>query len=169
MRRFLLLPLLVLAGCGGAGEPSNETGSLEPAAAPVMPELEPPAAENEAEAEAREQAFDAAGTLRRYYALIEKRDYEGAWAMRARTGDEGAGRQRFLDNFKAYERYRATVGTPSRPAAAKGWEYVEVPVMIYGRFRGGKSFGSTGSVTLRRAVSVDGASAAEKRWHIYTG
>jgi hypothetical protein len=170
MRWPLLPPILLLAACGGGGnEAQNEAPARKPAAV-SLPELDPPTeTENAAAAEEREQALDAAGTLRRYYALIEAGDLEGAWAMRARGGDEAAGRQRFLDNFKAYESYRATVGTPSRPARAEGWEYVEVPVMIYGSFRGGKGFGNSGSVTLRRAVDVDSATSAERRWHIYTG
>ena len=44
-----------------------------------------------------------------------------------------------------------TVGTPSRARLeADGMAYVEVPVMITGRFLGGKPFGSTDSVTVRR-------------------
>ena len=170
MRKTPIFALVLLAGCGGAEEPQNRSEPRPPASTRARPELRPPStADKQAEADAEENALDAAATLRRYYALIEKGDYDGAWAMRARSGDEGAGRQRFLDNFKAYKSYRATVGAPSRPATAKGWEYVEVPVMIYGSFRGGKGFGNSGSVTLRRAVDVEGASAADRRWHIYTG
>ena len=80
-----------------------------------------------------------------------------------------AGRERFLENFKAYESYRATVGAPAGIAEAEGWQYVEVPVMIYGRFRGGKGFGNSGSVTLRRAAGAKSATARERGWHIYTG
>jgi hypothetical protein len=46
---------------------------------------------------------------------------------------------------------------------------VEVPVMITGRIRGGDSFASAGSVSIRRATSAPGATARQREWHIYTG
>jgi hypothetical protein len=53
--------------------------------------------------------------------------------------------------------------------AAGGWSFVEVPVMITGTLKGGKGFGSTGSVSLRRAAGAPEATPAQKEWHIYTG
>ena len=86
-----------------------------------------------------------------------------------RSGEK-AGFERFRANFAAYERYRATVGTPGEPVSAGGWIYVEVPVMITGRMRGGKPFGSGGSVSLRRAApDNEEAGPRERGWHIYTG
>jgi hypothetical protein len=104
--------------------------------------------------------------LRRYYGLIEAGDYAGAWAMR--SGDR-AGLERFSANFRSYDRYHASVGQPSEPVESGGWAYVEVPVMITGRIRGGEPFASSGSVSLRRATSARGARAREREWHIYTG
>jgi hypothetical protein len=115
---------------------------------------------------AQADAGNAADTLKRYYAAIEAGDYDAAWARRSGPATE-AERQRFAANFKAYERYRATVGTPSEPVEADGWAYVEVPVMIYGSYRGGKPFGSSGSVSLRRATSAP-AGPRERSWQIYT-
>jgi hypothetical protein len=161
MRRLLLL-VLCLSACGQQDGPPPRQPERK-AAAPSAPA--PPAAPGEARIDG-EAGRDAADVLKRYYGLIEKGDLEAAWRMR--SGDE-AGRERFLSNFKAYESYRATVGTPSRTARAEGWEYVEVPVMIYGRFRGGKGFGNSGSVTLRRAAGAKDATARERNWHIYTG
>ena len=127
----------------------------------------PPAAGKAPRRPAPEGSGDAAATLRRYYRLIEAGDYEAAWEMR--SGDR-TGLDRFRANFAAYERYRATVGTPSEPVEAGGWVYVEVPVMITGRMRGGAPLGTAGSVSLRRAANGnDAAAPRERAWHIYTG
>jgi hypothetical protein len=153
--RALLFLSLVLAGCGADDAPQRNES--RPAATPRarLPELAPPGpdAENASAAQAEaEESADAAEALKAYYRHIETGDYEAAFAMREGDSSESE-RKRFVANFKAYERYRATVGQPSRPVEAGGWVYAEVPVMIYGSFRGGKPFGSSGSVTLRRPAS----------------
>jgi hypothetical protein len=79
-----------------------------------------------------------------------------------RAGEPRIDRERFAANFKAYESYRAQAGTPSVPVRAGHWDYVEVPVMITGRLRGGRAFSNGGSVTLRRAH--DGP---DRAWRIY--
>ena len=130
-----------------------------------MPELDPPTET----AQDREDSGDAAATLKAYYARIEAGDYDTAWAMRSdEAGDEAGDRakRRFADNFKAYSSYQADVGAPSEPVQARGWAYVEVPVMIRGNFRGGKPFSSAGSVTVRKAISGREAGGG---WRIYTG
>jgi hypothetical protein len=161
MRASVLLALLLLAACGGEAESPQQAERRERAAKPPMPELEPPAQT----AQDREDSGDAAATLRRYYARIEAGDYDAAWSMR--SGEAGGeAERRFADNFRAYESYKADVGTPSEPVQAEGWAYVEVPVMIRGTFRGGKPFTSAGSVTVRKATS--GPRAGEG-WRIYTG
>jgi len=163
MRFLPFTVLLLLSACERDSETPQQAQDRTEAARPPMPELEPPVpAEQD-----REASGDAAATLERYYRRIESGDYDAAWGMRSGdTGDEA--RRRFADNFRAYERYQADVGTPGEPVEARGWAYVEVPVMIRGTFRGGKAFASSGSVTVRRAISPD-ASAAERGWHIYVG
>jgi hypothetical protein len=162
MKRLLLLALLT-SGCGGeeeAPKPKPKARAATPApAAPQAATVQVPDVQ---------PAIDAAAALRRYYGFIKAGDYDSAWAMRSGPATQ-AERKRFAANFQAYERYRATVGESSQPVESGGWEYVEVPVMIYGSYRGGKAFGSTGSVSLRRAVRVPGASARERTWHIFTG
>jgi hypothetical protein len=159
MNRTVLCCLLLLAGCGGERETPQQAQKREKAAQPPMPELQPPVET----ARDREDRGDAAATLKLYYARIGSGDYDSAWAMRSgEAGDEA--RRRFADNFRAYETYQADVGTPSEPVEAKGWAYVEVPVMIRGTFKGGKPFSSAGSVTVRKATSGAGGG-----WRIYTG
>lgn len=153
MRLLLLAPLL-LAACerkAPAPPAKQRAGPVTTRAAPVA---DPGPTQGE------DAAGDAAATLRTYYARIEAGDYGAAWGLR--TADAGLTRERFAANFAAYESYRAVVGAPSLPVAAGDWDYVEVPVMITGRLRGGRPFGSSGSVTLRRP-HAGGA------WRIYTG
>lgn len=159
MRLIALLPFLLLAACDAEEETPRQARQREEAAQPPMPELEPPVET----ARDREDKGDSAATLKLYYARIGAGDYDSAWALR--SGEAGGeARRRFADNFKAYQTYYADVGTPSEPVQAGGWAYVEVPVMIRGSFRGGKSFSSAGSVTLRKATGP-GAGG----WRIYTG
>jgi hypothetical protein len=158
MRALLLL--LCLAGCGEA-EPQAETPKPKPRV--VVPAAPAPAPVPAAVEEAGEDARDM---LRRYYGHIEAGRYAEAWARR---GGKGEGAEAFARNFAAYESYRVTVGEPSQPVTAGGWSFVEVPVMITGTLKGGKGFGSAGSISLRRAAGAPGATAAQKEWHIYTG
>ncbi len=161
MRGLALFSLLLLSACGSEPEPSRQPDRSERSGQPPMPELEPP----EVTPQDREDSGDAAATLKLYYARIGSGDFDSAWAMRSGDGDEEA-RRRFADNFRAYDSYQADVGTPSEPVQAKGWAYVEVPVMIRGTFKGGKPFSSAGSVTVRKAVS---GPEADDGWRIYTG
>jgi hypothetical protein len=154
MRPLALLPLLALAACEKpAPQPEQRAG---PVAARPAESSAPEASERRTDG----AAADAAGALSRYYALIEQGDYDGAWQMRG--GEPRIDRDRFAANFKAYESYRAQVGPPSLPVRSGDWDYVEVPVMITGRLRGGRAFSNAGSVTLRRAH--DGP---DRAWRIY--
>jgi hypothetical protein len=159
--RLIPLAALLLSACGSEPEAPRQAQQREKAARLPMPELEPPAETPQD----REDRSDAAATLKRYYARIEAGDYDAAWSMRSGDSGEDA-RRRFADNFRLYQSYQADVGAPSEPVQANGWAYVEVPVMIRGKFRGGKGFASAGSVTLRRATS---GAAAGAGWRIYTG
>ena len=161
MRRLpLLLAILAACACGRDSETAQDTNrhaEAGPAADPAFAERAPPAESQE------EEGGDPAAQLRRYYDLIEAGDYAAAWRMRGR-GEEGA--EAFARNFAAYERYRVVLGPATRPVEANGWLYVEVPIQITGRMKGGKPFGSVGSVTMRRP----GRGAAESGgWRIYTG
>lgn len=107
-----------------------------------------------------------ADVIRRYYAAIDERDYPTAYAL---WGDEGARSGQSYDEFAAgfAQTARVTVelGEPGRIEGAAGSQYVTVPVEIRAMTSEGAEQRFRGSYTLRRSV-VDGATAAQRRWHI---
>ena len=155
----LAFALLTLAACGSRPAPPAQERRQPPAQA-AAPRAQPPLAAADAPSGA-----GAADMLQRYYARIEARDYDAAWRMRS-GGGARPDAARFAADFKAYEHYEAQVGTPSLTVRSGDWDYVEVPVMITGRFIGGKPFGNSGSVTLRRPAA---GSSSAGGWRIYTG
>ena len=137
LRRSHLVALFLVAGCG-RDEPAPPAEPKRGAEAPTQ--REPTEAE-------RRTAADAAAARARYYRMIEAGDYRSAYRMRTRGRVDA---DRFAANYAAYEHFSAVVGAPSFPADADGFTYVQMPVMITGRFKGGKPFGSSGNVTVRR-------------------
>ena len=73
-------------------------------------------------------------------------------------------------DFDAFPRHghRLPRGSRHEVQGAAGSSYVEIPVQLYGQMKNGESFGSAGTVTLRRVNDVPGATAAQRRWRIYT-
>jgi hypothetical protein len=101
--------------------------------------------------------------LRRYFALLERHDY--AAALRLRLNDMPL--RRFAAAFRPYLSYHGRVGRAGDAEGAAGSSYTEVPVRIHGRLRSGRSFSERGNVTMRMVHPIPGATAAERRWHIY--
>lgn len=163
MRRLALIALLLAAACHRHPPPPPPQKL-----APTVPEATPRARVQASRPEVQRRSDDATGAaelLKHYYALIEAGKYDEAWRMRG--NGRGIDEKQFADHFKAYESYHSQVGPPSEPVASGGWIWVEVPVMTTGRFLGGKPFGSTGSVTLRRPAP--GTASSGRGWRIYTG
>lgn len=111
-------------------------------------------------------AAGAASVVRTYYAAIEARSYRRAYTC---WGQQGASSRKtyrqFVAGFANTAHVRATVGAPGPVEGAAGSRYVEIPVTVLARTRDGKRQRFTGTYVMRRAV-VDGATAAQRRWHI---
>jgi len=101
--------------------------------------------------------------VRDYYRLIGARRFDEAWALRVKGKLTAT---QFAQSYGAYRTYRATVGNPSEPQRAGGFEFVEVPVQLYGQMMDGRPFGSAGTITLRRVAVKEGA--GRQHWQIYT-
>jgi hypothetical protein len=110
----------------------------------------------------------AADVVRRFYAAIDAKNYFAAYALR----EPGATPTQTLDQFAAgfAQTVRADVdiGDVGRVEGAAGSRYVKVPVEVRAVTTNGENQRFEGTYTLRRSV-VDGASADERHWRIYSG
>jgi hypothetical protein len=175
MTRFAGLTILALlaASCGKAPVAVKQSEKARPVKVSV-PE-KPAAAAPEDRMRVSEAPFGeasaqgAANVVQTYYALIAEGRYDQAWRLRWESDDAPASRAAdFAKSFDQYREYHATVGAPSLIQGAAGSFYVEVPVQTYGVRRDGRPFGSAGTVTLRRAGDVAGASAEQRKWRIHS-
>lgn len=114
-----------------------------------------------------DSAQGAANVLQTYFALLGEKKYAQAWALWDRGGQaSGMSAAAFAADLAKYRQYDAQVGAPGRIDAGAGQRYVEVPVQVYGRLGDGTPFHRYGTMTLHRAGDIDGATAAQKTWHI---
>ena len=115
-----------------------------------------------------DSAQGAADVVQRYYALIGEGKYRQAWGLWDDGGKaSGATVRIFEARFAGYSEYHANIGAPGAVDAGAGQRYVTVPVQVYARLKqGGAAEYQIGSVTLHRTADIDGATAAQKSWHI---
>ena len=107
-----------------------------------------------------------AAVIKRYYAAIDRRDYDAAYELWGRRGAASAQtRRQFEAGFARTAHVTATIGDSVRVEGAAGSQYATVPVIVDAVLHGGERQRFTGSYTLRR-VMVDGAPVEERRWHI---
>jgi hypothetical protein len=104
--------------------------------------------------------------LRRYYAAIEERRYDDAYALWSRDGAaSGQTRMAFARGFADTRRVVLTVGDSVQMEGAAGSQYATVPVTVDATLEYGTTQRFTGTYTLRRSM-VDGATPAQRSWHI---
>lgn len=107
---------------------------------------------------------DAVALVREYYAAIEARAYDRAYALWA----DGALRQtpaQFATGFALTTHVAATIDAPGRLEAAAGSRFIEVPVAIEAAQQDGRVRRYVGAYTLRHSV-VDGATPEQRGWRI---
>jgi membrane-bound inhibitor of C-type lysozyme len=104
-----------------------------------------------------ESAQGAANVLQTYYALVES----GKVAEAAKLRTDGR-----EEDLKPFASLHAQTGGPGPIEGAAGSLFVEVPVVLYGRFVTGGEYHASGKATLRRVNNVPGATAEQLRWRI---
>lgn len=108
----------------------------------------------------------AADVVQTFVALVEENRLRAA----LRLWDRGTAptEARLAARLARYRDLRANVGGPGRVEGAAGSRYVAVPIHVTARLKAGnRPVAGSGVVTLRRVGEVDGATAEQKRWHIY--
>lgn len=115
-----------------------------------------------------QSAQGAAQVVQTYYALLGEGKIARAWALWAPHGGAApANADALAASFADYAEYHANVGAPGAIDAGAGQRYVSVPVQVYGRMKSdGKPFSMLGEVVLHRTGDVDGATMAQRTWHI---
>ena len=105
--------------------------------------------------------------VREYYAAIRAHDFLRAYRMWEASGQRNVRSfAQFEAGFDSTESVDVKPGAPGRVEGAAGSRFVTVPVEIDSRLHNGTRQRFAGTYTLRR-VEVPGASAAQRRWHLY--
>jgi hypothetical protein len=128
------------------------------------------AAAPEAKRESPPVAADTtpAAVLRSYYAAIDARRYRDAYLLWSGDGSaSGKSLAGFTAGFAETKSVRAAISDSIRMEGAAGSQYATVPVTVDAVLKDGTTQHFTGTYTLRRAM-VDGATAKQRAWHIYT-
>ena len=116
-----------------------------------------------------DSAQGAANVVQTYYALIGEGKYAQAFALREPGAPGSKSAAAFTAEFARYSEYHANVGAPGEIDAGAGQRYVTVPVQVYARLKATKApVYELGSLTLHRVGDIDGATAAQRAWHIRT-
>ncbi len=111
----------------------------------------------------------AVAVIRRYYSAINARDYDTAWSQWGDNGQQGQTRARFEKGFLHTRQARVTIGQVEPGDAGAGSIYQPVPVTVDTTLADGTRQRFRGVYVVRRVNDVDGASAAQLRWHIGSG
>jgi hypothetical protein len=133
---------------------------------PAVPEpgASPPATSLPEGPFAADSGQAAADVVQTYVALLEQGRVQQALRL---WGDGGTNRPTIAD-LRRYREFHANVGGPGAVEGAAGSRYVTVPVQFSGTLRNGRAFVEKGTIMLRRVGEIDGATAAQKRWRIYS-
>lgn len=140
-----------------AAEPAT-TAPAKPVAAPAG--ATPPADE------ATPAAAEA--VVRAYYAAINARDFATAYAQWSDGGAaSGQSFEHFRNGYANTASVDAEVGTAADEEGAAGSRYIRVPMELRATQHDGSVRRYRGGFVLRAAMA-DGASAEQRRWHLYS-
>jgi len=99
----------------------------------------------------------AATVVETYYAFVES----GRTAEAAKLRRDGK-----PEDLKRFAQIHAQVGAPGAVEGAAGSLFVDVPVVLYGRYATGEAYHASGKATLRRVNDVPGATPEQLKWRI---
>jgi hypothetical protein len=108
----------------------------------------------------------AAVVVQRYYSAINARDYATAWSQWGDDGRPGQTLAAFTSGFAHTRGVRVTIAPLTPGDAGMGSIYQPVSVTVDATLDTGAHQRFRGSYVIRRVNDVDGASAAQLRWHI---
>lgn len=157
------LAAATLAGCTQQSESGN-------AAAPVLTNGAAPQAGMRGDESADSASAKAARELvERYFAMIDKRDYAGAYRLWGNGGkDAGGTPQEFAESFAIYSKYEPQAGTASEIHAREGMQYVLVTAKAHvENKKTRKTADREGTVMLRRSTNPDDPVAEKRDWRIW--
>ena len=110
----------------------------------------------------------AVAVVRRYYEAIQRRDFPQAYRLWEGEGEaSGQTFEDFAAGFAETSSVEIEIGAPGRVEGAAGSRYIEIPVRLKATTKDGQAQSFRGKYVLRRSV-VDGASAEQRAWHIYS-
>lgn len=169
---FVLALGFCLAACT-----SEDSGEARPAASTVAGATSGPSVVEESkpvptptadlfDARAAPTAADARQLVVDYYAALNARDYQKAYALWEDGGAaSGQSFQHFSGGYATTESVAADVGAPTDQEGAAGARYISVPVTLRAQQYNGVQRSYRGRLALR-AVAVDGASGEQRGWHL---
>lgn len=173
MSRSLIALAILLAtqACHEGSQPDSRTSDERaPISATAAPTTAPAADRKIVERASREEVSDdaegAVAVIEAYYAAIGRRDYPTAhryWS--AEGAASGQTLEEFARGFADTASVEVHAGTPGRVDPAAGSRYIQIPVTVTARTRGGEAQHFRGHYVLRRSV-VDGATAEQRQWRI---
>jgi hypothetical protein len=159
-----LLPALICACCGGGNaRPAGDTTPDNPPADTAPAVVTDTSTSHTASVVSGDTISDV---ITRYYGAINARDYPRAYLMWGDSGrSSGQSYDAFAKGFAQTKQAEVELGAAGRVEGAAGSRYVEVPVTVVSTQTDGSVKCFAGTYTLRRVV-VDGATAAQRAWHI---
>lgn len=158
-------PAPVPAGPVPAAQDGLDAGVTEDAgeASVMVPEANPPMRPH---SDVAGDADAAVRVLLTYHAAINARDYAAAYAQWSDGGRaSGQSAQQFADGYAGTQGVSVALGKPGLIEGAAGSSYIEIPATLEATQADGSLRRYAGSFSLRRTV-VDGASEAQRHWHI---
>jgi hypothetical protein len=176
----LIFAQAILAACNGPASDAPQSGDGGDDNAGVVADLQPPeglatvetpepdrASAAPDDASQTPEAEAAVAVVEQFAELLEQRRFDDARRLYADGGaTSGLSDAEFAARFKDFETIAIAVASPPRIEGAAGSLYAEVPLRLSGVLASGGRYVRTGTVTLRRANEVPGASEEQLQWRI---